>query len=114
MIRHLAPRRVALVSATGGTQCSLELELSNIVEVALLDDPSGGFNVVVDFSSGKQIVAGRYDDASAAGRDFGKLRVLAGLPAWPEEWQRRPFKAGFAPTTAPTTAGHWWNSASPC
>jgi hypothetical protein len=101
MIKHVSPRCVAVISHLNGTREVHELTLDTVLAVHLSDDYGGGLKLIVDWFSGKRTIVGHYRDPSAAGGDFGKLRILLGLPAWPQEWERAPTSgAAFGPTGA--------------
>jgi hypothetical protein len=81
MIVHVAPRRVALISKDR-PQSDVSIELSTVLGVALETDAEPRVNLVVRLTNGARVIACTYARMSEAGPDCGKLRVLAGLPAW--------------------------------
>jgi hypothetical protein len=87
MIKHVAPRCVSVVSHRKGTSFVQQLTLDNVLGVDLSDDKRSEWTLLVDLLVGKRIIAGCYDNPWEAGADFGKLRILLGLPGWPEELQ---------------------------
>jgi hypothetical protein len=87
MIVHVAPRCIELISSIRGQRSVYAIDLSNVVGVTMLeDDPADVMAIGVDFACGEHVIAGRYDDWAEMGYDFGKLRVLCSLPAWPATW----------------------------
>jgi hypothetical protein len=101
MITHVAPRCVTVISDLNGESGIQQLALDNVLGVDLSDDKPGQLTLVVHLVTGKRVIAGRYSDPAVAGADFGKLRILLGFPAWPEEWQHD----GDARTPSNTEAG---------
>ncbi|HQT80352.1 MAG TPA: hypothetical protein PLD10_25215 [Rhodopila sp.] len=94
MLKHVAPRCVAIVTDIAGKTDVQQFGLDEVLGVDLLAKASGELALVVDLLSGRRITAGRYRDPAAAGYDFGQLRILLGQPAWPEEWQCETANAG--------------------
>ena len=84
MIVHLAPRRVALISKAHGQQTKFPVDLDAVLAVDLLPTSVGHGALTLHLSNGGQVVAGTYTEMFEAGRDCGRLRVLVGLPAWPD------------------------------
>jgi hypothetical protein len=81
MITHVAPRRVTLVSEDG-PQSDISIDLSTVLGVDLATDAACRVNLVVRLTNGARVIACTYARMSEAGPDCGRLRVLAGLPAW--------------------------------
>jgi hypothetical protein len=104
MIMHVAPRCVSVVSHFKGASLVQQLFLDTVLGVDLSDDKPNELTLVVDLLGGKRIVAGRYRDPAKAGADFGKLRILLGLPAWPEEWQQSGANAASSTEAADPSA----------
>ncbi len=84
MIMHVAPRCVAVVSHMNGVPAIHQVKLDSVATVDLSDRNAGEFHLIVNLLSGRQLSVSRYSDPA----DFGKMRVLMGLPAWPEEWEQ--------------------------
>lgn len=82
MIVHLAPRRVTLVSKDGGRQTGIPIDLSAVLAVDIQRGPAKQVAVIVRLTNGQRIIAAVYPQMVEAGPDCGRLRVLAGLPAW--------------------------------
>lgn len=82
MIAHLAPRRVSVTGHGGKDQAGFPVDLDRILGVDLQAAPGGRATMTLRFTNGEQVVAASYARMDEAGRDCGKLRVLAGLPAW--------------------------------
>ena len=82
MIVHLAPRRVTLVSKEDGDQTGAQIDLNTVLAVNVQVDEAKQIAVVVRLTNQEHIVAGIYRRMAEAGPDCGRLRVLAGLPAW--------------------------------
>lgn len=81
MIAHVGPRRVS-VTGQGAGGAGFPVDLDRILRVDLVPGPAGAASLVLHLTSGEQVVAARYARMDEAGRDCGRLRVLAGLPAW--------------------------------
>ena len=81
MIVHVAPRRVALVSKDG-PQSDVSIDLSRVLGVDLRTDSARRVHLVVRLTNGTRVTACTYARMAEAGPDCGRLRVLAGLPAW--------------------------------
>jgi hypothetical protein len=81
MIMHVAPRRVTLVNKDE-PRSNTSIDLSTVLGVDLVADAARRVNLVVRLTNGAQVIACSYTRMSEAGPDCGRLRVLAGLPAW--------------------------------
>ena len=81
MIVHVAPRCVALASKDG-LQSGVSIDLSAVLGVDLRTDATRRVNLVVRLTNGTRVTACTYVRMAEAGPDCGRLRVLAGLPAW--------------------------------
>lgn len=81
MIVHVAPRRVALVSRDR-PQSDVSIYLNTVLGVDLRTDAAQRMNLVVRLTNGTRVIACTYARMAEAGPDCGRLRVLAGLPAW--------------------------------
>ena len=81
MIVHVAPRRVALVSKDR-PRSDVSIDLSTVLGVDLKADAARRVNLVVRLTNGVRVIACTYPRMAEAGPDCGRLRVLAGLPAW--------------------------------
>jgi len=88
MIMHVAPRCVAIVSHLNGVPAIHQIKLDSIATLDLSDRNAGECQLIVHQISGRQSSISRYSDPAEAGADFGKMRVLMGLSAWPEEWEQ--------------------------
>jgi hypothetical protein len=53
-----------------------------VLAVDLQADQAERVNLVVRLTNGERVVACTYPQMAEAGPDCGRLRVLAGLPAW--------------------------------
>ncbi len=81
MIAHVGPRRVSVIGQEAGG-AGFPVELDRILRVDLVPGLAGAASLLLHLTSGEQVVAARYARMDEAGRDCGRLRVLAGLPAW--------------------------------
>jgi hypothetical protein len=81
MIVHIAPRCVALVSKDG-PQSDVSIDLNTVLGVDLRADAARRVDLVVRLTNGTRVIACTYARMAEAGPDCGRLRVLAGLPAW--------------------------------
>ena len=82
MIAHVGPRRVSVTGQGAAEGASLSVDLDRILQADLVPAPAGGASLLLRLASGEQVVAARYARMDEAGRDCGRLRILAGLPAW--------------------------------
>ncbi|PPQ31797.1 hypothetical protein [Rhodopila globiformis] len=81
MIVHVAPRCVALVSKDWPSS-DISIDLNTVLGVDLKTDAARRVHLVVRFTNGTRVTACTYARMAEAGPDCGRLRVLAGLPAW--------------------------------
>lgn len=88
MIRITSPRCFTVDSDLPEQIEAQQFRLDDILTVELVEGPRHGNALAVDLLSGQRVIAGRYSDPSEAGADFGKLRVLLGMSAWPDEWEQ--------------------------
>jgi hypothetical protein len=58
------------------------LDLSTVLDVDFRIDAARRINLVVRLTNGTRVTACTYAQMAEAGPDCGRLRVLAGLPAW--------------------------------
>jgi hypothetical protein len=82
MIVHLAPRRVTLVSKEDGRQTGSPIDLNAVLAVDIEPGPAQRLSLIVRLTNGERVIACTYSQMAEAGPDCGRLRVLAGLPAW--------------------------------
>jgi hypothetical protein len=106
MIMHLAPRRVSLVSKNDAQQGGIPLDLNTLLAVDLQTGQNERVRLVVRLTDGTRVIACTYAEMAEAGPDCGRLRILAGLPAWcispdtPTPTTRQPHPGLFAATAA--------------
>jgi hypothetical protein len=81
MIVHVAPRCVALVSRDR-PQSEVSIDLNTVLGVDLRTDAARRVILVVRLTNGTRVIACTYARMAEAGTDCGRLRILAGLPAW--------------------------------
>lgn len=87
MINVISPRCVAIHSDLPASAGAQQFRLDDILSIDLIEGPRHGETLTLDLLSGQHVVAARYVDPGEAGADFGMLRVLLGMSAWPEELQ---------------------------
>ena len=120
MIAHLAPRRVAVVTLDNKQRGGFPVDIDTLLAVDMVSGPRNGVTLALRLTNGERVFAGIYTSVSEAGRDCGRLRVLAGLPVWSQTsektlllsgdstvYRRHGAVAGMALASVVVAAGLW-------